>query len=156
MEESSQGRPKKWTRFGIRSVLLFAMLVALLLAAFQYGRIVGVEEGFRDGFAEGLTAKVYPVTYRVSDLVAPRIGSRAADYQGLIDEIVTTVQPKSWDDAGGPATLAAYPSNQALVVSQTPQGHDDLAEFLEAKRDSMGRASVVSTTIATRAGGDQR
>lgn len=101
----------------------------------------GVEEGNRAGFAAGLNAKVFPKTYRVSELLPTQADGSFSSYLDLIDEIIAGVQPASWEGAGGPATLAPYPQNLSLVVSQTARGHDELSEFLEAKRKDLRRDS---------------
>ena len=138
MENNAPQRPANPWRFRIRSLFLVALMVAIALSAFRYGRDVGYSEGERIGFAEGLSAKPYVKTYRVSDLVRPTPsagGVAFANFEPLMNEILTEVQPASWDGAGGPASLAPYPQNLSLVVSQTSRGHDELAEFLETKRE---------------------
>jgi SLA1 homology domain 1, SHD1 len=46
---------------------------------------------------------------------------------GLIQQIVDKVSPKSWDPAGGPGTILAWPLG-ALVVSQTYAVHHELEQ----------------------------
>lgn len=128
---------QRWYRFSLSSVMVLILLFAVGLGAFRFGRDVGYEEGNRVGFAAGLNANVYPKTYRVSDLLLGRLPQAGQpDFKALMDEIVSSVQPGSWNDAGGPATLAPYPQNLSLVVSQTSRGHEELTEFLESKRRS--------------------
>lgn len=129
-------KKRSWTRFGLKSLLLLALMIALLLGGFRYGRNVGFVEGSRQGFSEGLVAKVYPVVYKVSDLVSPPNQSVSvfASYDTLIQEIQSEFQPQTWEAAEGPATLAPYPQNLSIVVAQTERGHQDLNDFLETKR----------------------
>lgn len=139
-EPATQSANKKFRfRFGLRLLLLLAMLIAIFLGAYEYGRRTGFDAGNRSGFAAGLQAKVYPKAYRVSDLVLPAPTVGMADFQSLMDEIQREVQPTSWEVSGGPATLAPYPLNLSLVVSQTERGHDELQDYLAAKRDRASR-----------------
>jgi type II secretory pathway component GspD/PulD (secretin) len=48
--------------------------------------------------------------------------------------IVTSIKPKSWSEMGGPGTMDYYPLGQALVVKQTPEVHEQIAELLAALR----------------------
>ena len=135
MSDSSSMPQKRRPKFGLRFLLLLVLLVAVALGAFQLGHDVGYDEGNQAGFAEGINEKVFAMTYRVSDVLPPEADSTVdAKYQKLIDEIVKEVQPLTWDTADGPASLAPYPQNRAIVVSQTTRGHDELADFLESKR----------------------
>ncbi len=107
------------------------------LGAFRFGHQVGFDKGEKSGFAAGITAKLYPKVYRITDIVTPiplSDGVGTADFQGLIGEIEGQIQPETWDANGGPAQIVPYPQNLSLVVVQTDRGHQDLQEFLEAKR----------------------
>jgi hypothetical protein len=48
--------------------------------------------------------------------------------------IVSSIKPRSWDQMGGPGTLDYYPLGMALVVKQTPEVHEQIAELLAALR----------------------
>jgi general secretion pathway protein D len=61
-------------------------------------------------------------------------GGAMADFDSLIELITTTVAPESWDDVGGPGSIAPFPTNLSLVVSQTQEVHDQLADLLEQLR----------------------
>jgi hypothetical protein len=52
----------------------------------------------------------------------------------LIKLITNTVAPHSWTDAGGKGTIAFYPLGMALVVSQTAEVQEQVAELLAALR----------------------
>jgi len=51
--------------------------------------------------------------------------------QDLVDLIQTTIAPKSWDANGGPGTIYYWKSQHALVVRNTAEVHQDLADVLE-------------------------
>jgi type II secretory pathway component GspD/PulD (secretin) len=87
-----------------------------------------------------MVARVYSVT----DLVTPIamvVGEGAGKTpsgelldQKLIELIVSTIAPKTWTDQGGEGAIQYYPIGGALVVSQTPDVQEQVAELLEALR----------------------
>ncbi len=52
----------------------------------------------------------------------------------LIKLITTTIKPESWSDMGGPGTIEFWPLTMALVVNQTPDIQEQVAELLAALR----------------------
>jgi len=80
----------------------------------------------------GAGADLQVVVYDVYDLVHKPTGD---DYDSLIDE-VTKLHGDSWDEAGGPGSLAIFQSRGALIVLQTASVHHDVAEFFKSKRES--------------------
>lgn len=138
---SSTPRKKRWLRFSMKSLMVLALLVAVWFGSFRFGREAGYDQGNRDGFADGLNAKVITKVYRVSDLlqkeksIDPGHQGVMYEFDGLISEIIGGIQPTSWEGVGGPATVAPYPQNLSLVISQTERGHDELQEFLDGKRN---------------------
>jgi hypothetical protein len=52
----------------------------------------------------------------------------------LIKLITSTVAPQSWSEVGGRGTIAFYPIGMGLVVSQTPEVQEQVAELLAALR----------------------
>jgi hypothetical protein len=53
-------------------------------------------------------------TNTLSDLAAVPVGGQGgaamADFQSLIDLIISTVQPTTWEDVGGPGSIAPFPT----------------------------------------------
>ena len=79
-----------------------------------------------------LAARIYPV----ADLVATgrdEKGDLAADFDSLEDLIRSTVQSSSWDEVGGPGSMAHLRNGDLLVVSQTQEIQDDVAGLLGAR-----------------------
>lgn len=72
--------------------------------------------------------------YDVADLVAFDAQTGAAVFQPLIDRVKREVEPKSWDGQGGQGTVRGFASTNALVIRQTPDGHDAIARFLATLR----------------------
>ena len=75
----------------------------------------------------------------VSDLVVCRDEYDALwdDYDTLIDVIVATIRPTSWDSAGGPGSIQGVSLGGAkvLVVAQTREVHEKIAKLLAAIRE---------------------
>jgi hypothetical protein len=75
--------------------------------------------------------------YNVRDLVArdndPNGGT---DTEGLADAIRQTVNPSSWDKAGGLGSLAPFSSNgvSAFIIVQTYDNHDQIENLLSELR----------------------
>ena len=85
-----------------------------------------------------LLTRVYEVTDLVS--VPSRNGMVQFDFDTLIDVIVATLSPDSWEDVGGAASIQGFPGNHraALVVSQTEDNHKLLESLLNAQRRALG------------------
>jgi hypothetical protein len=97
-----------------------------------------------------LITRIYPVL----DLVARRtsvhdsnsaVTSRTAggrgetaDYDSLIDCITTTVDPDTWDDVGGPGSIAQFDNAGVLIISQTWDVHPKIGKLLNSLRRVKG------------------
>ena len=74
-------------------------------------------------------------------------GGAQADFDSLIELITTTDRsPQSWDDVGGPGSIAPFETNLSLVVSQTQEVHEEIADLLEQLR----RLQDLQVTIEVR------
>jgi hypothetical protein len=81
--------------------------------------------------------------YLVSDLVRCRDkqGEEWADYDTLIDTIMSSVAPQTWDSVGGPGgiqRMTLYQNVSVLVVSQTEEVHEQIEDLLRALRSIPG------------------
>jgi general secretion pathway protein D len=76
----------------------------------------------------------------------PTTGGGQADFQSLIDLITQTVQPTTWDAQGGPGAVRPFDTNLSLVVSQTQEVHEEIADLLEQLR----RLQDLQVTIEVR------
>jgi hypothetical protein len=100
-------------------------------------RSVGLTYVVRDGTMIVTTparAREYLVqkTYYLGDLVTP-IGSpffpvgdalqQAFNVQSMLEMIVTSIDPDSWDFRGGPGTVRYYAPTRSLVVRQSQEVH---------------------------------
>ena len=79
---------------------------------------------------------------------ARRLGRAAnADFDSLIDLIVSTVEPDTWtENGGGEGEIQPFPTNLSLVVSQTQEVHEQIADLLEQLR----RLQDLQVTIEVR------
>jgi general secretion pathway protein D len=64
----------------------------------------------------------------------PAVGGAQADFQSLIDLIQNTVAPQTWNTVGGQGAIQPFPTNLSIVVSQTQEVHDEIADLLQQLR----------------------
>lgn len=82
-----------------------------------------------------LITRAYPVFDLVTAPPDSPASRRALDFTSLIDNITTTIAPTTWDDVGGPGTIQSFTNSGALVISQTTEIHEEIAEYLRALRE---------------------
>ena len=101
-----------------------------------------------------LVSKVYPVSDLVSaksDFQAPSRGPRRRDHHGALTQLVSqTVAPDTWDDVGGPGSIEIFRNGESLVVSQTTEVHEEIAELLAALRKTRDRQRALAAAIVRR------
>ncbi|MEO1495598.1 MAG: hypothetical protein AAFV43_00440 [Planctomycetota bacterium] len=74
-------------------------------------------------------------------------GAANADFDSLIDLIVSTVASDTWaENGGGTAEIRSFPTNLSLVISQTQAVHEQIADLLEQLR----RLQDLQVTIEVR------
>ncbi len=73
-------------------------------------------------------------------------GANQADFESLMDLITNTIQPDTWDDLGGEGRISPFETNMSLVVSQTQEVHEEIADLLEQLR----RLQDLQVTIEVR------
>ena len=99
----------------------------------------------REEAATRLTTKVYPVADLITrGEVRPGrgfTGGAVADYDSMIELITSTIQPESWDEVGGPGSIApgTFLGTETLVISQNYQVHHKIAGLLEDLRKVAGK-----------------
>ncbi|NCY02631.1 MAG: hypothetical protein EBX36_06895, partial [Planctomycetia bacterium] len=76
----------------------------------------------------------------------PTGGGSQADFQSLIDLIQNTVAPQSWNTVGGQGAIQPFATNLSIVVSQTQEVHEEIADLLEQLR----RLQDLQVTIEVR------
>jgi general secretion pathway protein D len=74
-------------------------------------------------------------------------GAANADFDSLIDLIVSTVSTDTWaENGGGQAEIRPFPTNLSLVISQTQAVHEQIADLLGQLR----RLQDLQVTIEVR------
>jgi general secretion pathway protein D len=73
-------------------------------------------------------------------------GGVQADFDTLITLVQETISPDSWEEAGGPGRISPFPLNLSLIVSQTQEVHQQLADLLQQLR----RLQDLQVTIEVR------
>jgi general secretion pathway protein D len=74
-------------------------------------------------------------------------GGANADFDSLIDLIVSTIASETWaENGGGEAEIRPFPTNLSLVISQTQAVHEEIADLLEQLR----RLQDLQVTIEVR------
>jgi len=73
-------------------------------------------------------------------------GGVQPDFDSLIELITSTIQPTSWTEVGGVGAIQEYENNLTLVISQTQQVHEEIADLLEQLR----RLQDLQVTIEVR------
>jgi len=76
----------------------------------------------------------------------PSIGGGLQNFQPLIELIQGTVAPETWDILGGQGAIRPFETNLSLVISQTQEVHDEIADLLEQLR----RLQDLQVTIEVR------
>jgi hypothetical protein len=88
---------------------------------------------------EEAESKLTTKAYDVSDLVVCRDNHDQLwdDYDTLIDTICSCVMPMTWDQVGGPGSIAGATlgTSKVLVVSQTDVVHEKIAKLLADIRE---------------------
>jgi hypothetical protein len=85
---------------------------------------------------ENMVTRIYPVAdlldyYR---LPAAEGGGVCAEFDPLVDLLTSTLEPDSWQDVGGPASVNGHDNSRTLVVSQRRDVHLKIAGTLTTLR----------------------
>jgi general secretion pathway protein D len=76
----------------------------------------------------------------------PSVGGGQHNFGPLIDLIQQTVAAETWNTVGGQGAISPFDTNLSLVVSQTQEVHDQIADLLEQLR----RLQDLQVTIEVR------
>lgn len=89
------------------------------------------------------------VSYPVGDLVGREYGDDGEtvklDFDSLIGAITATVRAESWDEVGGPGTIEGFAQRGLLVVGQTQEVHEEIADLLAQMRTVRNRTGYKPT-----------
>ena len=73
-------------------------------------------------------------------------GAASADFDSLIELITTTIKPDTWEEVGGSGAIQEFEGTLSLVVTQTQDVHEEVADLLEQLR----RLQDLQVTIEVR------
>jgi len=73
------------------------------------------------------------IAYQVAGLV-PQTNDDKPDFDELISLVTTVVEPDSWDEVGGPGSIAASAPTSALVILQSQAAHEEIQQLFSALR----------------------
>ena len=71
------------------------------------------------------------------------------DFDPLVELITTTVKPQTWDDVGGPGSISHFANNLSLVISQTEEVHQAIADLLEQLRRNQDLQVTIEVRFIT-------
>jgi type II secretory pathway component GspD/PulD (secretin) len=103
-----------------------------------------------------LITRLYPVldlvsrrtpVYETNAVVTSRTAGGkmgVADYESLMDCITTTIDPDSWDDVGGPGSIAEFDNAGVLIISQTWDVHKKIGPLLNSLRRVKGQQGLLT------------
>ena len=95
--------------------------------------------------------KLVRMPYLVADLVTPSEGAkgqaRLTQEKKLIDLITSTIAPRSWAVMGGPGAIAYHPLTMSLVINQTPDVQEQIADLLTEFRELQDMAVTFDVRI---------
>ncbi len=111
--------------------------------------IIGPEEGLLPAPKDSLVLLCYPV----ADLLAtprPRRdagGQEKVDFNPCEKLIRTTVEPTSWEGAGGNGKIEHDPKNLSLAIRQTQPVHEQIRNLLHELRDPQHLSVTFHATV---------
>jgi general secretion pathway protein D len=76
-------------------------------------------------------------------------GAAMADFDTLIDLITSTVHTNEWLENGGNGTIESFPTTLSLVISQTEEVHEDIADLLDQLRRLMDLQVTIEVRFIT-------
>jgi hypothetical protein len=143
-------------RFRLASLLWLMLCIALAIGMYRCGYQTGHDDALNQRTFMGTTnVRVYEVASIVP--MNPGInGAVIADFDSLMSDLKKEVLPYTWDDRGGGATMAEFPTNMSLVISHDEDGHERIGKWLRQRRDQTAKlqpskaASAVAKKSASR------
>jgi general secretion pathway protein D len=125
----------------------FPQTVPLTLAANESGESVNNASVLAQMSSSGMLPGVAPRSPQPLGYAPGSMGGATqADFDTLIELITSTIAPQSWDTVGGPGSIEGFPTNLSLVVSQTQDVHEEIADLL----DQLRRLQDLQVTIEVR------
>ncbi|MCI0491804.1 MAG: hypothetical protein L0Z07_02580, partial [Planctomycetes bacterium] len=113
----------------------------------QPGTAAGNDQVLAQQFNAGPANTLSPTSVPIGSGPGGMGGGANADFDSLIDLIVSTVSTETWaENGGGEAEIRPFPTNLSLVISQTQSVHEEIADLLAQLR----RLQDLQVTIEVR------
>jgi Flp pilus assembly secretin CpaC len=97
------------------------------------------------------TPQMTVAVYSVADLVIPVATGASTPYKSLEERLIglitQAIDPASWSENGGEASIQYYRLGMALVVSQTPSNQEEIVNLLTALRRLQDVEVVIETRV---------
>jgi hypothetical protein len=124
------------------------LCVALTIGMYRYGDQVGREDALNQRTFVGTTnARVYEVA-KIVPMKPGTGGGVIADFDSLMDDLKKEVLPYTWDDQGGAATMAEFPTNLSLVIFHDEDGHERIGKWIRRRREESAKAASENVAAA--------
>ncbi|HEX4147672.1 MAG TPA: hypothetical protein VHY20_01735, partial [Pirellulales bacterium] len=119
-----------------------AMMDPNVLAQFNVPNPTGGMGGMGGGMGGPMTGTSQPFGFGPGGAG----GGVLADFDSLIELITGTIAPTTWSEVGGAGAIKQFATNLSLVISQTQEVHEEIADLLEQLR----RLQDLQVTIEVR------
>jgi hypothetical protein len=107
--------------------------IALAFAPFELTTYLEFEQVWLST-EEASQTKTHLEVYPLSELLATEDKHVGRGAESLMQPLAKYLLPKTWAEQGGGCSMDYYRPLQCLVVSQTEQGHIEVAKFLQTLR----------------------
>lgn len=142
MEAAVATRKRRRLQYSLRTWLLFTLLLGVLLS-------IIAQFTLREFERRSMYVQSYPVI-DVLDWERHASGVQP-DFAALKAAIERDVKPETWKAAGGMGRIIQIESNLSLIVTQSPQVHQELADYLERRpRGTRRNAKSADASVESR------
>jgi hypothetical protein len=128
----------RFPKYSLQTLLFVVLCAGGFMAAYR----LGLDRGYADGKLKRYGERYLPRTYFVEELAGPNGVYSAKELESLLE---TSIEPSSWDRAGGPASVdfvVDRDGNPVFVITQQSSVHDRITALFEELRDgNEGKAS---------------
>jgi hypothetical protein len=112
---------------------MLLLLVVPIAACISYR--MGMDAGFQQALRDH-RSKMCVEIYSVADLVVQPNGQQ--DFTSVVD-ILSSINPESWEAAGGRGCLSEFPANGSLIINQDLATHEQIKRRLAQLRGQRQR-----------------
>jgi general secretion pathway protein D len=123
-----------------------AMIDPNVLAQFNVPNPTGGMGGGMGGMGGGMGGPMTGMSQPFGFGPGGQGGGVQPDFDSLIELITGTIAPTTWSEVGGAGAIKQFATNLSLVISQTQEVHEEIADLLEQLR----RLQDLQVTIEVR------